>query len=699
MSARYSSITITIIAFLVLSSFLCGPAHAASPEVLATPFEDVSRDHPYRDDFALLEVLGIFQGYGDGTVGPDNALTRSEFAKVAVAMLDRTYLVDSLSDLQPEFTDGGSVAPVWWGWINAAEYLGLIRGFGDGSFRADSPLTFAEATAVLLRAAGYERQLEDLSYPRGYIEEARSLGISGGVNLASDVPITRGEMARLVVNTMTINPPVSDALPADGRNNESRESLLQRRQERVEGTVVSLSDRQIQVGGTDYRLAPEIYLSGVDEIGELEGRRIIGYRDSEDDLAFIRAVRGSYEVDGILLGANLAGGNLQVGDFRFATIPADDDDGGTSWTVNGEERIPPQSLLDAMVVAGDVAASVEAFNGRAESISLRYWDAGVFSIVDQPRTIGDGWSVTVARTENGQSVERTLNLPRDFGGIVEGQNAPESADDLHPGDTISIATRGARGLGDDDPIPAGRIHRLDWARNLVSGDVESVEVGEEEGSLLLTFNLEDGETVRLREDRYLGGPQDMSINDLRHASWVSFAVDDSGYARRGLDAYVSGTGARYVQLIALGELGGEYYIVVDQGGIPVTYQLAFPAMWVQFADEDLDFLEGRFAELEVNASGKVEGVRAWVDVEPCPRAYMVVSVDAERDVVSLRHYNGVADEGGSTDDDGALTLIEAHEPAVYSDEDTHIGIEALSPGRRVSVYFSERDEPALIRPN
>ncbi|MFP4201244.1 MAG: S-layer homology domain-containing protein, partial [Clostridia bacterium] len=452
---RHNLTAITIIAVLLLSSLFCGPVRAAQPRVSSTPFDDVSSDHPYRDDFALLSVLGVFQGYGDGTVGPDNALKRAEFAKIAVAMMDRTYLVDALSDLQPEFTDGDSVAPYWWGWINAAEYLGLIRGFDDGSFRADNPLTFAEATAVLLRAAGYEGQLEDLDYPRGYIEEARSLGLSEGVELSSDVPITRGEMARLVVNTMSINPPGSDGSLADGDGGEPGDSLLQRRGESIEGTAVSISDRQIQIGETDYRLASEVYLSEVSDLAELEGKRIIGYRDSEGDLAFIRTVRGSYTVEGILSGANLARGNLRVEDSRLTIVSSDDDNGGTSWTVNGEDRRPSQSLLDAMVATGDVVASVEAFDGRAESVSLRYWDAGVFSVVGQPRSHDGGWSVEVTTTDDNGRSARVLELPRELGDLVEGQNAPGSADALNPGDNIGIATRGARGLGEDDPVPVG----------------------------------------------------------------------------------------------------------------------------------------------------------------------------------------------------------------------------------------------------
>ena len=693
------SLRITI--FLVLIAILIVPtatALAAAPELAGSPFGDVSSDHPYRDDFALLSVLRIFQGPGDGTVGPDNALTREQFSKVAVSMLDRTYLVPSLAEFQPDFRDGGSMAPVWWGWVNAAEYLGLVRGFGDGYFRPNAPLTYGEATAVLLRAAGYGPHLVDLSYPRGYIAKAREIGLTGGVNLAPDIPITRGEMARMVVNAMSVHPPDSQGLPADGQTGDYRPSLLESHRDRVEGTLTDLDEQVLYINGSGYTLASRIFLVGADQLVGQTGARVVGYKNAAGNLAYLRIARGSYVSAGILTNANLSGRVVQVDDRIFTISPPEGSGEPTRWLVNGTEANPTQSLMDDMVDARDTRASVSAFNGRAEEVALRYFDVPSLSVTAEPEDIAGDWSVPVASLQNGERAEYTLVLPGDLEDLLVDGEVPSSPEELEVGDSLRIATVGAGGFGDEDTITRDRMHRVSWSRNRESGDVESVAVDEEAGFLLLEFELEDGRTLSLREDRYLGGPRDMKLNDLRHASWVDFALDADGYARLGIDALVSGTGSRYVRLIAVGELGGAYHLVVDQAGRFVTYQLSFPSLWVQFADDDLVFREGHFAELRVNASGKVEGVRTWVSPEPSRHSYMVVSVDAETGTVTVRQLNESRGELESFGMEPTLSLIEAREPAVYSADGTHLGIEHLVPGDKVRLYFSDRGEAAHIEP-
>src|SRR5690606_6173107 len=53
-------------------------------------FSDVEDDAPYADAFTLLNELKIFEGYGDGTVGPNDLLTREQFAAVVIRALGET---------------------------------------------------------------------------------------------------------------------------------------------------------------------------------------------------------------------------------------------------------------------------------------------------------------------------------------------------------------------------------------------------------------------------------------------------------------------------------------------------------------------------------------------------------------------------------------------------------------------------------
>ncbi len=46
-------------------------------------------DSPYAFEAQLLKTLGIVSGDGDGSLRPDDNLSRAEFAKLAVCMLDK----------------------------------------------------------------------------------------------------------------------------------------------------------------------------------------------------------------------------------------------------------------------------------------------------------------------------------------------------------------------------------------------------------------------------------------------------------------------------------------------------------------------------------------------------------------------------------------------------------------------------------
>src|SRR5690606_2410911 len=86
---RYRS----LIALLVALSML----FAMSVTAEAAPFSDVDEDSEYADAFQLLKDLEIFEGYGDGTVGPNDPLTREQFAVVVVRALGVTRAANNLS--------------------------------------------------------------------------------------------------------------------------------------------------------------------------------------------------------------------------------------------------------------------------------------------------------------------------------------------------------------------------------------------------------------------------------------------------------------------------------------------------------------------------------------------------------------------------------------------------------------------------
>ena len=105
---------------------------------------------------AALELLG---GYEDGTFRPDNTVTRAEFcamAATALALPADHSVLDQFSDVSAQswYADG----------ISAMADMGVISGYGDGTFRPDSTITYQEMVTILSAVAAWANMnIYDLS--------------------------------------------------------------------------------------------------------------------------------------------------------------------------------------------------------------------------------------------------------------------------------------------------------------------------------------------------------------------------------------------------------------------------------------------------------------------------------------------------------------------------------------------------------
>ena len=83
-------------------------------------------------------------GYPDGSVRPNGSITRAE----AAAMLARLLNIEAIgSAAKPQFTDTESS---WYNKaINAVVFRGIMKGYPDGRFRPNAPITRAEFTQMI----------------------------------------------------------------------------------------------------------------------------------------------------------------------------------------------------------------------------------------------------------------------------------------------------------------------------------------------------------------------------------------------------------------------------------------------------------------------------------------------------------------------------------------------------------------------
>jgi hypothetical protein len=119
----------------------------------ASSFADVESSRWSVEAIASLSRAGVIRGYEDGSFRPQNNITRAEFATIA-ARFDTT--VYSGSNLFSDISGHWAQAN-----INRAASLGWIQGYEDQTFRPDQNITRAEAITMINRILN--RGIEDVN--------------------------------------------------------------------------------------------------------------------------------------------------------------------------------------------------------------------------------------------------------------------------------------------------------------------------------------------------------------------------------------------------------------------------------------------------------------------------------------------------------------------------------------------------------
>ena len=180
----------------MLASLLVVPAGAAS--AATTRFSDIT-DNYTATAIETLRLMGVLDGYGDGTFRPNAVLTRAQFCKMAV------YAMDGSSELgrYSTVTIFPDVKPSLWAasYINMAAKKGVIAGFADGKFKPNQTVTTGQAVTILMRGLGYKDENMGGVWPQGYMGEAQTCGLlkSTGITSAYSA-LTRGQAAKLFLN-------------------------------------------------------------------------------------------------------------------------------------------------------------------------------------------------------------------------------------------------------------------------------------------------------------------------------------------------------------------------------------------------------------------------------------------------------------------------------------------------------------------
>ncbi len=256
------------------------------PSYAGSIFTDVDDSSPYAFEAQLLKTLGIVNGDGDGSLRPNDNLTRAEFAKLAVCMLDKQNEAVSNSGSS---TYSDVYADHWaLRYINYVSKNGIILGYPDGTFHPDEPISFAQAVTVTLRTLGYTAEEIGDFWPDNYLQKAASLGLTEGMGYGADDALTRADMVLLL----------GRALEADmsGSTAAAKKTLLDQFGYTVideailvssQKTDKSLGTDQIKIAESSAASALTTYKTLTDDVFDLIGGRAKLYLDDEKQIALV----------------------------------------------------------------------------------------------------------------------------------------------------------------------------------------------------------------------------------------------------------------------------------------------------------------------------------------------------------------------------------------------------------------------------
>ena len=115
-------------------------------------FTDVSTTDWFFEQVCRAGAAGYISGYGDGTLRPDNEISRQEVAAILSRLL-KLKVTDNMGAISV-FKDADSI-PQWSkGTVNAVVAGGYMSGYPDQTYQPERAITRAEAIVTLDRAVG-----------------------------------------------------------------------------------------------------------------------------------------------------------------------------------------------------------------------------------------------------------------------------------------------------------------------------------------------------------------------------------------------------------------------------------------------------------------------------------------------------------------------------------------------------------------
>ena len=174
-----------------------------------------------REKIRHLAKLGIVEGFDDETFRGNREVSRGEFVKSTVKLLNLTVT-------PPESIIFEDVPKnhAYFQYIGTAANHGIISGDGGGNFRPDDPISVSEAVKVIVEALGYKTLAAYKGgYPTGYFTVANDLRLL--VDFPKEGNVTRANLVNLMYHAMNTKMAIVTSLVGEDAVFSSEQTVLE----------------------------------------------------------------------------------------------------------------------------------------------------------------------------------------------------------------------------------------------------------------------------------------------------------------------------------------------------------------------------------------------------------------------------------------------------------------------------------------
>ena len=205
----------------------------------------------YSEAVAVLNKLGIIEGYEDGSFKPDTALNRAQAAKIMCGLLLGQETADKLTVTTAPFKD---VSADYWAaaYISYCKNAKILDGYSDGTFKPTATLTGYQFCKMLLTALGYDSETEGFVGSGWTLNVAKVTNINGlttgNSEFGGNSAVTREEACLYALNMLKATCVTYDGLSIDVSTGDSNVSINNTKAYKVENT--GASDGNIYIAGT-----------------------------------------------------------------------------------------------------------------------------------------------------------------------------------------------------------------------------------------------------------------------------------------------------------------------------------------------------------------------------------------------------------------------------------------------------------------